>query len=160
MNIFPLPYEPFHILDALRHLAGRQGTKYVLIISPAPSRPLVQDRHHAGIRLRPDSPAEALPEFLLHVRNSNSIYVFPQIPILLLLRFLYRVRHRKREPDDDQRGHHVPWKIHALPAGTGCEQHRIAHLFKPHDLFLGVTPYLHHGEWNASPQKLVDTPHQ
>ena len=150
----------FHILNRFRHLAGRQCAQHIFIISSIPGRPAVQDSYHTSIRFRPDGSAESLPELLLHIRNCNRLDIFPQVSILLFLRFPHRVRHSKRQPYDNQRRYHVSRKIHTLPAGTGCKQNRIFQFFKPHDLFLCVPPHLHHRIGQASTQKLVDAPHQ
>ena len=70
------------------------------------------------------------------------------------------VRNRKRQFYDDQGRYHVSRKIHALPAGAGCEQHRILHLLKPCNLFLGISPYLHHRKRDLVTQELLHTSHQ
>ena len=92
----------------------------------------------------------------LHIRDYDGLDVGFQGSVLLLLCFMDGVRNRKWQFYDDERRYHVPRKVHTFPAGAGCEQHCILHLLKPCNLFLGVSPYLHHRERDLLGQSIPE----
>ena len=84
--------------------------------------PLIQDGHHAGIRLGSNGPAKALLQLDLHLRHHHGPQEGMEIRISLPLFFLQRVGHGEWQPGDDQQGHAVSRKVKALPGRPGGQQ--------------------------------------
>lgn len=71
----------------------------------------VQNTDDAGVCFGADGPPESLPQLFLHLRDNHSLDVLLQAGILLLFHLAQRVGDGKRQPRQNQGGHHIPGEI-------------------------------------------------
>ncbi len=95
---------------------------------------------------QPHGAAKSLPQLALHFRHHYGPDVCAQVGVLLFHGVADDVRHRERQPRDDEQRDAVTGEIDPFPARPRCEQHGVGHGLEQFQRPLTAAPRLHRRE--------------